>query len=234
VHVCSICGGAIFSFRPVLWRELVAEWQLSEAERAYVDQQQGCACDGCGANLRIVALGQAVLAAFGANLPLRDFVSSPAAMALRVLDVNGAEAISPALARLPHYIRGDFPALDMHALSFEDGSFDLVVHSDTLEHVERPVRALEECRRVLTRGGRLCFTVPTIVGRMTRSRAGLAKSYHGDPAVGADDFLVHTEFGAGAWCFVMQAGFTRVAINQVGFPAATALTAWRSDRLDGK
>src|SRR5208282_3830755 len=42
----------------------------------------------------------------------------------------------------------------------------LVIHSDTLEHVERPVRALEECRRVLAPGGRVCFTVPIIVGRL--------------------------------------------------------------------
>lgn len=223
---CSICGGGQFSNHKVIPPELAAQWQLSEAEVAYIDGQQGCACDACGANLRIVALGDAVRRAFGARLPLQAFVSTSEATKLRVLDINGAMAISSALAKLPNYVRGDFPAVDMHALPFGDNSFDLVLHSDTLEHVERPVRALEECRRVLAPDGCLCFTVPIIVGRLTRSRAGLAKSYHGDPSVFPEDFLVHTEFGADAWCFVMEAGFSRVAIDQVGYPAATALTAW--------
>jgi SAM-dependent methyltransferase len=223
---CSICGGARLSFEKVLWPELVAEWQLSEIETAYIDEQQGCTCDACGANLRVVALGDAVRQALGTDLPLQAFVSTAAATQFRILDINGAAAISQTLARLPLYVRGDFPAVDMHALPYGDKSFDLVIHSDTLEHVERPVRALEECRRVLAARGRVCFTIPIIVGRLTRGRAGLAKSYHGDPSNCSDDFVVHTEFGADAWCFVMQAGFTRVAINQVRYPAATALSAW--------
>ncbi len=224
--LCSICGGAKFSFQKVLWPELVADWQLSEIETAYVDEQQGCTCDNCGANLRIVALGNAMRQAFGTDIPLQAFVSTSAATKFRILDINGAAAISQTLAMLPLYVRGDFPAVDMHALPFGDQSFDLVIHSDTLEHVERPVRALEECRRILTPGGRVCFTVPIIVGRLTRGRAGLAKSYHGDPSNSSQDFVVHTEFGADAWCFLMQAGFTHVTINQVRYPAAHALSAW--------
>ncbi len=224
--VCSICGGGKFSFRKVLWPELIGQWQLSEIETAYVDEQQGRACDNCGANLRIVALGDAMLGAIGAEPPLQVFATTPAATRLRILDINGAAAISPALAGLPLYVRGDFPAVDMHALPFGDGTFDLVIHSDTLEHVERPVRALEECRRVLVPGGHLCFTVPVIVGRLTRGRAGLANSYHGDPLAPSEDFVVHTEFGADAWCVVMEAGFTHLTINQVSYPAATALSAW--------
>ena len=227
---CSICGGGIFSSQKVLWPELVAEWQLSESETAYVNEQQGCACDACGANLRVVALADAMREAFGTSLPLQAFASTSAAAKLRILDINGAAAISHTLARLPQYVRGNFPDVDMHALPYEDRAFDLVIHSDTLEHVERPVRGLEECRRVLAPGGRVCFTVPIIVGRLTRGRAGLAKSYHGDPSNCSDDFVVHTEFGADAWCFLMQAGFMHVAINQVRYPAATALSAWCGHR----
>ena len=144
---CSICGGKNFSGQKVIWPELAAQWQLSDVEVSYVDKQQGCACDSCGANLRIVALADAVRRAFGTRLPLQAFVATPEAAKLRVLDINGAMAISSALAKLPLYVRGDFPAVDMHALPFSDETFDLVIHSDTLEHVERPVRALEECRK---------------------------------------------------------------------------------------
>lgn len=41
-----------------------------------------------------------------------------------------------------------YPAIDMHPLPSADGALDVVVHSETLEHVAHPVRALEECRRV--------------------------------------------------------------------------------------
>lgn len=146
---------------------------------------------------------------------------------LRILDLNGAEGLSVTLSALPGYRRGDYPEVDMHDLPFEDGSYDLVIHSDTLEHVSDPVKALKECRRLLAAEGRLCFTVPAIVGRLSRSRQGLAKSYHGNPEDGRDDFLVHTEFGADAWCYVMRAGFTKLTLNQVNFPAALAITAWK-------
>lgn len=223
---CSICGGTSFSRRAILWPELVTAWGLSDEEVAYVNDQQGRACVACGASLRIVALGDAVRDACGTTAMLRDFAGDARLGGLRVLDLNGAEAVSPALAALPGYVRGDFPDVDMEALPYAEGAFDLVLHSDTLEHVPHPIRALEECRRVLAPGGQLCFTVPVIVGRLTRSREGMPKSWHGNAALDRDDWLVRTEFGADAWTYVVRAGFARVAIHQVCFPAATAMRAW--------
>lgn len=69
-----------------------------------------------------------------------------------------------------------------------------------------------------------CFTVPTIVGRLTRGRAGLEKSFHRNPAMTTYDFSVHTEFGADMWTAILQAGFSAVSINTVEFPAALALS----------
>ena len=48
-------------------------------------------------------------------------------------------------------------------------------------------RLAEFCRRVLKPEGALCFTVPKIVGRLTRSRDGLPKSYNGDPNIPLED-----------------------------------------------
>lgn len=225
---CSICGGRSFTSRKVLWPELIAEWQLSAAEAAYIDEQQGCSCDDCGANLRVVALGDAILSATGLAGPLRSFKEAPQAAHIRILDVNGAPALSPALAPLPHYKRENYPEIDMQAMPFADGAFDLVIHSDTLEHVPHPVLALEECRRVLAPGGSLCFTIPIVFGRLTRSRAGLPKSYHGDPATSADDLLVQTEFGADAWRFLLEAGFIAIGVHAVKYPAAVAFRAERN------
>lgn len=223
---CSICGGAAFRHKAVLWDGLVAEWQLDDEERAYVDRQQGTACIDCGANLRIMALANAVLGFLTTRLPLRHAVESGLFVGMTILDCNGAEGLSAALSGLPGYLRADYPAFDMQGLPFEDGRFDLVIHSDTLEHIDKPLLALQECRRVLKPGGRLCFTVPIIVGRFSRRRDGLAPSYHGDPATAISDLLVHTEFGVDAWTFVHRAGFTSVALHQIDYPAAIAISAW--------
>lgn len=224
---CPVCGGTGLQDRRVLWPALVAEWQLAPEEHDYVDRQQGTHCPGCGANLRSMALARAILRAAGAKGLLQDFVESSAAAGLRLIEINDAGSLGPTLARLPGRRFGAYPELDMHDMPFPDGSFDLVVHSDTLEHVEQPVRALAECRRVLAPGGALCFTIPVIVGRLSRGRAGLPPSYHGNPETDAVDWAVQTEFGADMWTYAMRAGFRRIEIFAEEYPAALAMTAWR-------
>lgn len=122
----------------------------------------------------------------------------------------------------------------MHKLPFKDGTFDLVIHSDTLEYVERPVLALQECRRALKAHGRLCFTVPIVVGRMTRHRTGLPPRYHGNPKTADSDFFVRTEFGADAWAAVSRASFSSLAIHQVDFPSAIAISAWDDEAVTAR
>lgn len=49
---------------------------------------------------------------------------------------------------------------DPNKLPFPDGSFDLVVSSNTLEHCERPWEVVKESARVLKPGGTFFATVP--------------------------------------------------------------------------
>lgn len=218
---CAICGGQSYESYRVLWPELIAEWGLAPHEVDYVDRQQGERCTTCYASLRHIALGNAFRAALGDSRTLREIVD--AKVDTRVLDVNGAEVISDTLAPLPGYVRGDYPEVDLQNLPYDNNSFDIILHSDTLEHVPNPLLALDQCMRVLRPGGWLCYTVPIIVGRPSRSRAGLPKSYHGDPSMGNDDYVVHTEFGDDAWTYLARAGFTELGIQVVSFPAAHAL-----------
>jgi hypothetical protein len=227
--VCSICGGKEFKSHNVLWPGLIAEWQLSDEEASYVDRQQGCVCTACTTSLRGNALGDAIRQFFGTELPLHDAIDSGNFDSLRLLDVNGVPGLSDALSKLPNYVRRDFPDIDLQAISYAEGSFDLIVHSDTLEHVPQPGLALEECRRVLAPSGRLCFTAPIIVGRMTRNRAGLPPSYHGQATDEAADYIVHSEFGADLWTLVLASGFSNVSLNQVEYPSAIAVSAWNAD-----
>lgn len=76
--------------------------------------------------------------------------------------------------------------------TFADGSFDLVVTLDVMEHVNDPERALQEICRTLVPGGAHVFTVPTYKDRVTSERRAryledgriehLAEpEYHGNP-----------------------------------------------------
>lgn len=52
---------------------------------------------------------------------------------------------------------------DICKLPFADGSFDLVLATDVVEHVDDDLAALREIRRVLAPGGRALITVPAFM-----------------------------------------------------------------------
>ncbi len=222
---CGVCGNCSFVSRAILWDSLISDWQISRAEADYIDRQQGESCDSCGANLRSIALANAIRAAIGTSALLRDLPDSSIGRELSILEINEAGTLTPILRQFDRYTFGAYPQVNMHDMPYSDNSFDIVVHSDTLEHVKNPVHALSECRRVLKSGGTLCFTVPLIVGRLTRNREGLPKSFHGNPEMLADDMIVQTEFGADAWTCVMEAGFTDVSMHAIEYPAAISFAA---------
>jgi len=63
---------------------------------------------------------------------------------------------------------------DVQRLTYADASFDLVTHTEVLEHVPDDARALRELLRVLRPGGRMVFTVPMHDGAHTVERARLS------------------------------------------------------------
>lgn len=222
---CATCGHDGIVDVDVLSPALVAEWDLAPAEVAYVNRQQGRHCTRCRSTLRCMALATAILRFAGAPGTLADWVRTDAARALSVLEINEAGGVSAFLAQLPRREFALFPRVDMQALPHADGAFDLVVHSDTLEHVPDPVRGLAECLRVLRPGGLCVFTVPILAGRLTRSREGLPPSHHGAASTATDDQLVRTEFGADFWKYVLEAGFDSCETYAYEYPAALVAVA---------
>jgi len=222
---CLVCGASTFKETRVLWDELIADWQLSPLETDYINRQQGFCCTACGNNLRSMALANAILSAYDFCGTLVQFVESDFAKTLKVLEINEAGGLTSVLKRLPNHRLVRYPEYDMTHLSFEPAMFDLVLHSDTLEHVPNPIAGLAECRRVLVNTGRCIFTVPIVVGRLTRSRAGLKNSYHGTSDQLDNDCTVYTEFGADMWRFAIEAGFTAARIHSFEYPAALAIEA---------
>jgi SAM-dependent methyltransferase len=217
--ICTICGGQAFRSGKVIWPELAAAWQLMPHELATIDHQQGTACTTCGGSLRIMALALGIARATDAS-SFAHFLDNWSDS--DILDIDGEGPVSTRLHKFPGHVVTSYPAVDMMKMPYDAARFDLVVHTDVLEHIADPVRGLAECRRVLRPSGRCVFTIPLLVGRQSRSRAGLAPSFHGSPA-NPPDCLVHTEYGADAWTHVMQAGFSEARMVALDYPAALAL-----------
>jgi SAM-dependent methyltransferase len=226
---CPVCAASNFTTEAILWPELIEAWQLSPEEAAYIDLQQGLKCARCENNLRAMTLATAIMRIFGFDGSFQDFCRTDARVRqLTVLEVNAAGKLSPFLRLLPKYRQSLFPDIDLQRMEFADQSIDVVIHSDTLEHVPNSRAALRECRRVLNRGGYLFYTIPIVVGRWTRTRQGLPGSYHGNSEDMRDDYLVQTEYGADFWCELFEAGFGQVALTSLIYPASIAISATRT------
>lgn len=220
---CLVCGGTEYSFVKVLWPQLVEEWQLSNEEVDYVNRQQGEKCVSCQSSLRSIALADAITSALKFDGLLSDLSFDSQYEKIKVLELNLAGELTPHLQRLRGHQLVCYPEADIMDLPFDDDSFDLVVHSDTLEHVSDPLAGLSECRRVVSSGGHCCMTVPIILGRLTRSREALAPSYHGEPDKNRPDYRVFSEFGADVWKLAFEAGFSSVSFHSFEFPAGLSL-----------
>jgi SAM-dependent methyltransferase len=226
LKTCPVCGHDDFMNQPVLWPELIEQWNLSPDEVDYINLQQGFCCTNCKNNLRAMTLAAAMINAFDFAGSFKDFcLNHPGIRQLIVIEINPAGNLSPFLQVLPKHSLHSFPQLDMQQMSFADASVDLIIHSDTLEHVPGSKAALEESRRVLRPGGHLFYSVPIVIGRLTRTRRGLPPSYHGRPDVKREDCIVQTEYGADFWCEIFEAGFREVRLTSLMFPASVAIHA---------
>ncbi len=220
--ICYCCGSKDFKYNEVLWQELIDEWRISNREVEYINKQQGLYCVECNSNLRSIVLALAIMKFYGYKGIFKNFVAEKATKELSILEINEAGSLTQFLSILPGHNIEKYPDIDMMNVNCSDMYFDLVVHSDVLEHIKYPVRGLSECFRVLKKGGCCAFTIPMIVDRLTMSREGLPSSYHGCKD-SDEDFLVHTEYGCDAWKQVIQAGFKECRLFSIEYPCAQAL-----------
>jgi len=61
----------------------------------------------------------------------------------------------------------DFQVCGEHVIPYEDGSFDVVLSHDVLEHVDDPSRSMREIHRVLRPGGKAYLIFPPYDGAMS-------------------------------------------------------------------
>lgn len=99
-------------------------------------------------------------------------------------DAAAAKEAEPHLAKL---VVGDLEALDLVA-AFGEGSFDVVVFGDVLEHLRDPMPVLRRARPLLAPGGSVVVSVPNIAhgdvrlallkGRFRYTKLGLLDETH--------------------------------------------------------
>lgn len=221
---CPCCGGENFSQQDILWAGLVKEWRLSKEEERYINRQQGLQCDACGSNLRSMTLAKAIMNSYGVYTDtLKDFLKENPQ--IRILEINTAGHLTQFFERHKNHTLVEYPDVNIESLPFKDGKFDMVVHSDTLEHVENPANGLKETERVLKPGGYTCFTIPVVIGRLSKQRKSSSPSYHGSP--GNQEYLVHTEYGSDMWTQVLEAGFEECRLTALEFPSSVAITGYK-------
>ena len=187
-------------------------------------------CVRCGASNRQRQVAAVILSGLGPPR-CRSLAQLATASGATIYNTEAQRAIHDTLSasagyRCSEYLSPDVPGgamvdgvehQDLCALTYADGSFDLVISGDVLEHVPDPYRAHGEIRRVLRDGGRHVFTVPFDHREcLDRTRARrrpdgtvehLAEpEYHIDP-VRPDGALVYTDFGLEMLVRLRRLGF---------------------------
>jgi SAM-dependent methyltransferase len=180
-------------------------------------------CLRCGASAVHLSIGWALRDAFADSRPGDAFeLSSRGAL----VDWLRGQCASLVLSELfddvpPGGMRGDVRCEEVQALTFASECFDLVTHTEVLEHVPDDRAGLRELHRVLRPGGRMMFTVPLHLGAATRERAMvragkiehlLPPTFHGDRLRGPGRVLCFRDYGPDIIERVAAAGFAQVEL----------------------
>ena len=102
--------------------------------------------------------------------------------------IHGCDLSPAALARSGGLDRQYAVDLNCEVLPEPDGTFDLVIASEVIEHLIHPDHVLAELIRVLRRGGHILLTVPNVAFWRFRVQALCGQV----PSVTADDRHLHS------------------------------------------
>lgn len=228
---CSVCGTKVqkWLFKPIISDDLAKRWALTKDLRRMFDQRESNFCPDCKNSLRTRALAEAIIKTFPyANASsLREWQKHADKKGLKIAEINSCGNLHKFLKQIDGISYSEYqlslidnnPVItlkniikkllynykheDITQLTYDDNTFDLVLHSETLEHIINVEKAMKEIRRILKPGGYCLFTVPIIPERKNVQRAGYGKkgkiinyknpSYHGFN--NRRDYLVCWEFG---------------------------------------
>jgi SAM-dependent methyltransferase len=205
-----------------------------------INLREGLQCTGCGLGNRNRLLCAAVLAQAVPDSPRGLMLEASTVLFDRLSGalpwIEGSEFFGPEHAPGARFeVRGrQVQHQSITGLGYADGSLDLVVHNDVLEHVADTDRALSECRRVLRPGGACLFTMPFFPWRpetLVRGRHAADGSlvhleppeYHGD-GLRSEGIYTYYHFGLDLLGRIRAAGFRTVEVG-IDFDVYRGLTA---------
>jgi SAM-dependent methyltransferase len=246
---CPACGARLPMLQMRVISDLLADaWDLNREWTDAFNEREGKFCLGCLNSRRSLFLAETLLNHYNSKFEkshptLASLVRDQEFQNLQIAEINSCGNLHKFLSRVPNLKYSEFNSKnsriahqDILNLSYPDASFDLVLTSETLEHVPDVVLASKEIFRILKPGGVHIFTIPLVLdGRSTRQRAFLSNasiihqlppSFHGlDASSGTGDLLVFYEFGADVSNTFMECGFDAKLFQDVTNPALTAIVA---------
>lgn len=208
---CYACGDfGNWSPAIIINDELARTWQINNVLRRSFDARESMYCQSCECSFRLRQLAECLSYVYNGS-PLSELVTNGEFKKLKVAEINSCGKLHQILKKLPNLYYSEYGSKDgsvrsenLEKLSYQNDFFDLVLTSDTLEHIPDIERALKEIRRVLRPGGMHIFTVPIIWNRQTNNRSLQDPSYHG---AGEPDYLVFNEFGHDIINTIIKCGF---------------------------
>lgn len=211
---CDVCGECVsFTKGEIIGEDLVKTWDITPQVKQAFDLRESMQCSNCQNSYRTRQLARALVRVFGKGKvrPLKQLVKSRSFRKLKIAEINQCGNLHPILKDLPNLHYSEYQGVkrlgsvrheNLESLTYRDEFFDLVLTSETLEHVSSLDKALSEIYRVLKPNGYHIFTVPVIAFRKTRERIVVRKdgvgekllpdSFHGG---GEPDNLVYRDFG---------------------------------------
>lgn len=194
-YFCAACGKhpTKWVIKRIISDDLAVSWRLTNDLRSKFDLRESQFCPYCRNSTRTRILAQTIINKFpvkGIDC-LSGWIYKMKKKDFAVAEINSCGNLHPILKKLPGLAYSEYPSSrllpktyyflkrtrkeDITNLSYSNNSFDLVLHSDVLEHIPDIKKTLDETRRILKPKGVCLFTAPYIPNRKTRQCAKIDK-----------------------------------------------------------
>ena len=220
---CVVCGcHSSFRFDPTLIiPQLQKAWGISDNLVEAFNRKESMFCGHCGASLRIRRLAAVLIQTFAelkgiSSKSIVELIQNHEFRRLKIAEINACGVLHSYLKDHPNLYYSEWVSHakagevhdgvrseDLQQLTYPDNYFDIILTSETLEHVPEPENAWREIYRTLKGGGCHIFTIPVLPSqRDTIQRARMVNGTREDllePAYhspwGREDVFVYTDFG---------------------------------------